>query len=64
MINRAKNKGDHHLRYEIKQWKIKGSFDIINDISDIFTIVQLMETIVNLNHSVNIVEKCIFDSNH
>ena len=64
MTERAQNIVDQNLRYEIKQWKIKGSFNIINDIRENFTLVNLMENITNMNHAVSIVAKCIFESNY
>ena len=37
---------------------------ILNDISEYFTLVQLMDTVGNVTHAVSIVGKCIFDSNY
>ena len=64
IIDRSRNKVNQCLRYEIKQWKIKDSFDIINDISDNLNLVQLVDILVNFNHEVSIVKKWIFDSNY
>ena len=63
MLNSAINNGYHRLCYYIKQWKIKGNLDIINDISEHVTLVQLMDRIGNMNHSVIIAFNCMFDSN-
>ena len=38
-------KGEQHLRYNLKIWKKKSAFDILNEISEHFTLVQLMETL-------------------
>ena len=38
--------------------------DILNEISENNTLVQLIETLVNANHATNIVDNCIFDSNN
>ena len=42
----------------------KGDIDILNDISEHFTLVQLMYTLGNLNHAISIVCDWIFDSNY
>ena len=41
--------GEQHLRYNLNKWVKKVSFDIPNDVSEIFTLVQLMGTLVNDN---------------
>ena len=48
----------------INKWKVKGSFDILNDISENFTLVKLIDTVGNLNHAVSIVGHWIFDSKY
>ena len=48
----------------INKWKVKGSFDIMNDISEKFTLVKLMDTVENLNHAVSIVGHWIFNYNY
>ena len=63
MKNKMCHKGDHHLRYNLNKWKKKGCFDILNGISEIFTLVQLTDTIGNVNHAISILSYCIFDSN-
>ena len=52
--------GPHHLSlptqiYNLKKWVKKGTFDILNDISENFTLVKLMETLGNVNHAISIV---------
>ena len=64
MLDRERNKGENHISYYIKQWNIKGSFDILNDISEHVSLVKLMNRIGNVNHAVIIVVKLIFDSNY
>ena len=44
--------------------KKKGTFDILNDISEKGTLVQLMESLGNVNNSISIVGYWIFDSNY
>ena len=41
-----------------------GAFDILNDINNDVTLMQLMETQINVNHAIIIVRSWIFDSNH
>ena len=64
MTNRRKIKGDQNLRYNLKIWKKNDAFDILNDNSDNVTLVQLMDSIGNVNRSISILGHCIFDSNY
>ena len=43
---------------------VKGSFDILNDISENFTLVKLMGTVGNLYHEVSILGYWILNSNN
>ena len=45
-------------------WKKNNDFDILNDISDDVTLVQLMDSLGNVNHAINLVGYLIFDSNY
>ena len=47
--------GEQNLIYNLKKWKNKGAFDILNGISEKFTLVQLMDTLVNVNHDISMV---------
>ena len=60
MKEKLRHKSEHHLRDNLKKWKKKGAFDILNDISDFFTLVQLMKTLGNENHAISIVGYLIF----
>ena len=64
MKNKMRRKGEQHLIYNMKICKKKGDFDILNEISENVTLVQLMDTLVNLNHAISIVGYWIFDSNY
>ena len=44
--------------------KKNDSFDIINDISENVTLVQLMDSLGNINHAISIVRSWIFESNN
>ena len=45
-------------------WKKNDAFDILNEISENVTLVQLMDSYGNLNRAISIVGHCIFDSNY
>ena len=62
MSDQAKNWGEQRFHYNIQKWKKRPS-DIPHDISENVTLVQLMNSFVNVNHAVSIVGYCIFDSN-
>ena len=64
MTNRMHIKGEHHLRYNLNICNKKYAFGILNDISENFTLVQLIDTLRNLNHDISKVGYCIFDSNY
>ena len=48
----------------MKKCKKNGAFDILNDISEIFTLVQLLDTLVNVNHAIIIVGYWTIESNY
>ena len=64
MRDKLHHKGEHHLRYNLKKWKKEGVFDILNNISENITLLQLMDTLGNVNHDISIVGYWIFDSNY
>ena len=41
-----------------------GSYDILTDISEHVTLVQLMDYLGNVNHAISVVGYWIFDSNY
>ena len=49
---KMRHKGEQRVRYNLKR---KGAFDILNDISENFILVQLMESLVNVYHVIIIV---------
>ena len=64
MENRSHIKDEQRLIYNIKLWHKKDTFDILKNISEYVTLVQLMDSLVNLNHDISMVGYCIFDSNY
>ena len=64
MSNRRKIKGEKNLRYNLTIWRENDAFNILNGISENVTLVQLMDSIGNVNHAISIVDYWIFDSNY
>ena len=58
------NKTKQIIVYKIDNCKVKGKFEIINDINENFTLINLVDAVVNINHSVSIVGNWIFDYNY
>ena len=56
------NPGGQNLRYNINKWKTQGIFDICYDISENFTLLQLMGSVGCVKHTVSILGYWIFDS--
>ena len=57
-------KGEHRLGYNLKVWKKKDAFDTLKKISEYVTLVQLVDSLGNMNHAISIVGYWIFDSNY
>ena len=57
MVDKEINKYDKRLRYNLEQWKNKSTSDIMNNISDNFKLVQLMNLLGNTNHALSVVGK-------
>ena len=64
MKNRRKIKREQNLRYNLTIWEKNNAIDILNDISEYVTLVQLMESLGNVNHGISIVGHWIFDSKY
>ena len=62
--NQKRDIGEQALYYNLNKYKQKGSFDIINDISEHVNLVQLMDSLGNVNHDISVVGYWIFDSNY
>ena len=50
--------------YSLRKYKNKGSYDILTDISEHVTLVQLMDYLGNVNHYISVVGYWIFESNY
>ena len=64
MKNRIKINGKQNLRYNLTIWKKIYAFDILNFISEYVTLVQLMDSLRNVNRTISIVGHWIFDSSY
>ena len=50
MLDQAREFGEKYIRYKLETWKKTGTFDIPNNISEYVTLVQLMDSLGNVNH--------------
>ena len=64
MLNRKRNKGKARVHYKLIKYKKMGDYKILEDISVKFTLVQLMDSLGNVNHAISVVGRWIFDSNY
>ena len=59
-----KIKGKPRVYYSLRKYKNMGSCDILTDISEHVTLVQLMDYLGNVSHAISVVGYWIFESNH
>ena len=64
MKNNKRNKGEVRVHYKLIKYKKKGEYNIMENISENVTLVQLMDSLVNVNHAISVVSNWIFDSNY
>ena len=62
--NNKRNKGETKVHYNVIKYKKKGFYKILEDISENVTLVQLMNSLVNVNNDISVVGYWIFDSNY
>ena len=53
--NGYKIKGEPRVYYSLRRYKNKGSYDILEDISEHVTLFQLMDSLDNANHAISVV---------
>ena len=53
MPMRRKIKGEQNLRYNLTIRRKNDAFDILNDIIENVTLLQLVESLRNVNHAIN-----------
>ena len=61
---RKKTKGEQNLRYNLIIWSKNDNFDILNEISENITLIQLMDPLGNVNRAIIIVAHWIFYYNY
>ena len=64
MLNRKIYKGETRVHYKLMKYKKMGEYKILEDISANVTLVQLMDSLGNMNHAISVVGSWIFDSNY
>ena len=64
MKNRRKIKDEPNLQYNLTICKKNYDFGILNNIGGDLTLLQLMASLVNVNHDISIVGYWIFYSNY
>ena len=61
MKNENRIQGEPKVYYSLKKYKKKGSYDILTYIIEHFTLVQLMDSLGNVNHAISVVGYWIFE---
>ena len=62
--NKRRNVGESRVHYNLIKYKKKGEYNFLENISANFTLVQLMDSLGNVNHAISVVGNCIFESNY
>ena len=62
--NKKINIGEARVHYNLIKYKRMREYKILEDISENVTLVQLMDSLVNVNHAISVVGNWIFDSNY
>ena len=52
------------MYYSLRKYKQKGYYDILKDISEQVKLVQLMDSLGNVNHAIIVVGYRLFGSNY
>ena len=64
MKNNKRNKGEVRVHYQLIKYKKMGDYKILEDIGDNVTLVQLMDSLGNVNHAISVVGNWIFESKY
>ena len=64
MLNYKINKGGARVHYKLMKYKNMGDYKILEDISSNGTLVQLMDSLGNVNLAISVVGSWIFDPNY
>ena len=60
MLNRKRNKGKTRVHYKLMKYKKMGEYKILEDIGENVTLVQLMDSLGNVNHAISVFGSWIF----
>ena len=58
------SRGEAKVHYKLIKYNKKGLYKILEDISESVTLVQLMDSLGNVNHAISVVGYWIFASNY
>ena len=64
MQNKKRNKGETRVHYSLMKYKKMGDYKILEDISANITLVQLMDSLGNMNQAISVVGSWISDANY
>ena len=64
MLNHKRKKGEDRVHYKLIKYKKMGGYKILEDISANVTLVQLMDSLRNVNNAISVVGSWIFYSNY
>ena len=64
ILKKKSNVGEIRVYYYLIKYKKKGEYKKFEDTSANITLVQLMDSLVNVNHDISIVGNWMFDSNY
>ena len=59
-----RNEGESRLHYNLIKYNRNFLYKSLEDISENVTLVQLMHSLINVNHTISVVGTLIFDSNY
>ena len=62
--NKKRNEGEARVHYKLIKYKRMRYYKILEDISENVTLVQLMNSLRNVNHAISVVGNWIFDSSY
>ena len=60
MRNNKINKVEARVHYQLIKYRLMGEYKILEDISANVTLVQLMDSLGNVNHAISVVGNWIF----
>ena len=62
--NEKRNVGEARVHYNLIKYKKMREYKFLEDINENVTLVQLMDSLVNVNHAISVVGNWIFESNY